>query len=181
MALGEKRYGRNLNLLEWYDALVFALAVLVALFIFFARVVAVDGSSMFPTLTNGDRLVVQSLGYKPAAGDIVVIDSYINYGKPLVKRVIAVGGDTVDIDPAAGVVLVNGQPLAEPYIAEPTTEMGDMTFPLTVPAGSVFVMGDNRQHSTDSRFASVGFIDERDLLGRAVLRVFPLDKVGKIA
>ena len=177
----EKRYGRNLNLLEWYDALVFALAVLVAFFIFFARVVAVDGSSMAPTLTNGDRLIVQSIGYKPSAGDIVVIDSYINYGKPLVKRVIAVGGDTVDIDPAAGVVLVNGQPLSEPYVAERTTEMGDMAFPVTVPAGSVFVMGDNRQHSTDSRFVSVGFIDERDLLGRAVLRVFPLDKAGKVA
>ncbi len=175
-----KRAARNLNLLEWYDALVFALAVLVAFFIFFARVVAVDGSSMLPTLTDGDRLIVRSIGYKPAAGDVVVIDSYINYGKPLVKRVVAVGGDTVDLDPEAGRVLVNGQPLDEPYLAEGTTEVGDMDFPLVVPQGSVFVMGDNRQHSTDSRFASIGFIDVRDILGEAVLRVFPLDKAGRI-
>lgn len=179
-ALEEKRSVRNLNLIEWYDALVFALAVLVAFFIFFARVVAVDGSSMLPTLTNGDRLIVRSIGYKPAAGDIVVIDSYINYGKPLVKRVIAVGGDTVDIDQAAGAVLINGQPLDEPYLTGGTTVIGDMGFPLTVPQGSVFVMGDNRQHSTDSRFMSIGFIDVRDVLGEAVLRVFPFDKAGRI-
>lgn len=175
------RCARNQNLLEWYDALVFALAVLVAFFIFVARVVAVDGSSMLPTLTDGDRLVLRSAGYRPAAGDIVVIDSYINYGRPLVKRIVALAGDTVEIDPAAGVVLVNGQPLSEPYTAEPTTELGDMAFPAVVPEGSVFVMGDNRQHSTDSRFASVGFIDERDILGKAIFRVFPLGRAGGLA
>lgn len=175
------RRARNQNMLEWYDALVFALAVLVAFFILVARVVAVDGSSMLPTLTNGDRLILRSAGYRPAAGDIVVIDSYINYGRPLVKRIVALAGDTVEIDPEAGVVLVNGQPLAEPYAAEPTTELGDMAFPAVVPEGSVFVMGDNRQHSTDSRFSSVGFIDERDILGKAIFRVFPLGRAGWLA
>ena len=176
----EKRTNRNANMLEWYDALVFALAFLVFLFTFCARVVSVDGSSMVPTLHNGDRLVVQSVGYEAKRGDVVVIDSYISYGKPLVKRVVAIGGDTLDIDFATGDVILNGQVLDEPYNAERTHLAGDVKFPLTVPQGKVFVMGDNRQHSTDSRSTSVGFIDERDVLGRVLWRLFPLQQIGRI-
>ena len=176
----QKQKKKNQNIVEWYEALIFALAFLVLLFTFVVRVVAVNGSSMVPTLHSGDRLLVQSSLFGVDRGDVVVVDSYIEYGKPLVKRVIAVGGDQVDIDAEAGQVFVNGQLLDEPYIAEPTHQAGNMEFPLTVPEGCVFVMGDNRMHSTDSRFQDIGFIDERDILGRVLYRIYPFDSIGSI-
>ena len=151
----ETRFRRNVDILDWYDALVFALAVLVLVFAFCARIVVVSGSSMNNTLVDGDRLLVQSTFYTPQRGDVVVVDSYINYGKPLVKRVIAKGGDTVDINLEQGLVYVNGE-------------------------ATLFLMGDNRQHSTDSRSSDVGFIDERDILGKVVLRIYPFNKIGLI-
>ena len=174
----ETRFQRNVDILDWYDALVFALAVLVLVFAFCARIVVVSGSSMNNTLTGGDRLLVQSTFYTPQRGDVVVVDSYINYGKPLVKRVIAKGGDTVDIDVEQGLVYVNGEALDEPYVPEGTLSTGNVEFPLTVPEGTLFLMGDNRQHSTDSRSSDVGFIDERDILGKVVLRIYPFNKIG---
>ena len=171
----------NQNVVEWYEALIFALAFLVLLFTFVIRVVAVDGFSMVPTLNSGDRLLVQSSLFGVQRGDVVVIDSYIDYGKPLVKRVIAVGGDRVDINAETGEVFVNDQLLDEPYIAEPTHQAGDMGFPLTVPEGCMFVMGDNRMHSTDSRYQDIGFIDERDVLGRVLYRIYPFESIGRIA
>ncbi len=176
----EKRFRKNLDILDWYDALVFALTALVLVFAFCVRIVVVDGHSMEPTLSSGDRLLVQSTFYTPQRGDVVVVDGYINYGKPLVKRVIAKGGDTVNIDAQRGVVTVNGEELQEPYIAELTHTAGNMQFPLTVPEGQLFLMGDNRQHSTDSRFTSVGLIDERDILGKVLWRIFPLNSLEKI-
>ena len=143
-------------------------------------IVVVSGSSMNNTLTDGDRLLVQSTFYTPQRGDVVVVDSYINYGKPLVKRVIAKGGDTVDIDVEQGLVYVNGEALDEPYVPEGTLSTGNVEFPLTVPEGTLFLMGDNRQHSTDSRSSDVGFIDERDILGKVVLRIYPFNKIGLI-
>lgn len=179
--MNEKRFQRNLDILDWYDALVFALALLVLVFVFVARIVVVRGHSMESTLQDNDRLLVQSTFYTPERGDVVVVDSYINYGKPLVKRVIAKGGDVVDVDTEKGLVYVNGEALQEPYAsAEGTLVAGNMPFPLTVPEGSLFLMGDNRQHSTDSRFASVGFVDERDILGKVLLRIFPLNEIGGI-
>jgi len=175
-----RRRKSNQNIVEWYEALIFALAFLVLLFTFVVRVVAVNGSSMVPTLNSGDRLLVQSSLFQVERGDVVVIDSYIDYGKPLVKRVIAVGGDRVDINAETGEVFVNGQLLDEPYIAEATRQKGDMEFPLTVPEGYLFVMGDNRMHSTDSRYQDIGFIDERDILGQVLYRTYPFSAIGSI-
>ena len=175
-----RRRKSNQNIVEWYEALIFALAFLVLLFTFVVRVVAVNGSSMVPTLNSGDRLLVQSSLFQVERGDVVVIDSYIDYGKPLVKRVIAVGGDQVDINAETGEVFVNGQLLDEPYIAEATRQKGDMEFPLTVPEGYLFVMGDNRMHSTDSRYQDIGFIDERDILGQVLYRIYPFSAIGSI-
>lgn len=175
-----RRRKSNQNIVEWYEALIFALAFLVLLFTFVVRVVAVNGSSMVPTLSSGDRLLVQSSLFQVERGDVVVIDSYIDYGKPLVKRVIAVGGDRVDINAETGEVFVNGQLLDEPYIAEATRQKGDMEFPLTVPEGYLFVMGDNRMHSTDSRYQDIGFIDERDILGQVLYRIYPFSAIGSI-
>ena len=152
---------RGQNLLEWYEALISAALVLVLIFSFFFRIIQVDGSSMVPTLVNGDKLIVWGAGYTPQRGDVVIVDSYTSYGKPLVKRVIAKGGDTVSIDYATGTVAVNGEVLQEDYIAEPTYLGYDVTFPYTVPEGTVFVMGDNRNQSLDSRSTYVGCIDER--------------------
>lgn len=176
----DKTYTKNAGILEWYDALVFALVFLVLVFTFGVRVVAVDGISMNPTLWEGDRLLLQSMGYTPKHGDVVVIDGYNGLGRPLVKRVIAVGGDTLDIDFSTGTVTRNGEVLQEDYIAEPTYLNYDVSFPVTVPPGYVFVMGDNRQHSNDSRSTEVGFIDQRDILGRVLFRVFPLQQIGRI-
>ena len=105
---------------EWYEALISAALVLVLVFSFFFRIIQVDGASMVPTLQNGDKLIVWGAGYEPQRGDVVIVDSYTAYGKPLVKRVIAKGGDTISIDYASGTVTVNGEVLDEDYIAEPT-------------------------------------------------------------
>ena len=177
----DRQKTKNRDLLEWYDALVFAVAALVLLFCFGARTVVVDGSSMLNTLVHGDRLLVQTGFYTPERGDVVVVDGYNGYGKPLVKRVIGVGGDTIDIDPDLGIVYRNGEPLAEPYTRDGVTlGTGDTVFPITVPEGTLFLMGDNRQNSTDSRSSRVGCVDERDILGKVLLRIFPLNKFGRI-
>ena len=171
---------RGQGLLEWYEALISAALVLVLIFSFFFRIIQVDGSSMVPTLVNGDKLIVWGAGYTPQRGDVVIVDSYTSYGKPLVKRVIAKGGDTVSIDYATGTVAVNGEVLQEDYIAEPTYLGYDVTFPYTVPEGTVFVMGDNRNQSLDSRSTYVGCIDERDILGRVLLCFMPFTDFGVV-
>lgn len=172
---------KNTTVLEWYDALLFALTMVLVILLFVFRTVTVDGISMEPTLYDGEQLVARSLLYQPGRGDVVVVDGYTNYGEPLVKRVIAVGGDVVDIDFEAGEVYVNGELLDEPYISAPTMRSSDVTFPLTVPAGDLFVMGDNRPYSKDSRNSEIGFIDQRDILGEVVLRVLPVDRFGTVA
>ena len=171
---------RGQGLLEWYEALISAALVLVLVFSFFFRIIQVDGSSMVPTLINGDKLIVWGAGYTPQRGDVVIVDSYTAYGKPLVKRVIAKGGDTVSIDYATGTVAVNGEVLQEDYIAEPTYLGYDVQFPYTVPEGTVFVMGDNRNQSLDSRSTYVGCIDERDILGKVLVCFMPFTDFGVV-
>lgn len=141
----EPKQSKENALFEWYDSLVFALAVIVLFFVFAVRIITVSGVSMQPTLYGGDRVAVQSMLYTPQRGDVVVVDGYINYGDPLVKRIIALGGDTVDINFETGAVTLNGAVLEEPYISAPTTTGYDVEFPVTVPEGCVFVMGDNRR------------------------------------
>ena len=171
---------RGQGMLEWYEALISAALVLVLIFSFFFRIIQVDGESMVPTLDNGDKLIVWGAGYEPQRGDVVIVDSYTAYGKPLVKRVIAKGGDVVNIDYQAGTVSVNGEVLQEAYIAEPTYLGYDVTFPYTVPEGTVFVMGDNRNESLDSRSSYVGCIDERDILGKVLLCFLPVSDFGVV-
>lgn len=168
---------------EWIEALFFAVMIVVLFFTFFFRVVTVDGDSMFPTLHDGDKLALYSQAYRNVEnGDIVVVTQPNVYNEPLIKRVIATEGQTVDIDFENGKVFVDGQELEESYINEPTyTEpLQSIDFPCTVPENGLFVMGDNRNHSTDSRSAEIGIIDERYVLGKAVLRLFPFDSFGTI-
>ena len=157
---------------DWMQSLVFALIICILVFVFLFRIVDVSGDSMNPTLTNGDKLVVSDVFYKPKQGDIVI------FRKDEYKRVIATEGQTVEIDFDRGRVYVDGELLDEPYIAEPTRNQLDFKGAQTVPEGCVFVMGDNRNASSDSRKAEIGMVDERLIVGKVLLRVFPLDSIG---
>ncbi len=160
---------------EWVQALVCSVLAVVLLFTFGARLIGVDGHSMVPTLQDGDRLLVLNSmlcgGYEP--GDIVVLRKESFLPTPIVKRVIAVEGQVVDIDFGSGVVYVDGRRLHEDYINELTFTPEGTEFPLTVPEGCVFVMGDNRNRSTDSRSDQLGTIDVRYIIGRAVFLALP--------
>ena len=171
----------RLDLYDWIQSLMVALVICVALFIFVVRVIDVSGSSMFPTLHNGDKMIVSGLFYKPKYGDVVVFktDSY-DPNKALVKRVIATEGQEISIDFDRGVVYIDGTPLEEDYIAELTKNKLDFIGPQTVPDGCVFCMGDNRNASTDSRKKEIGMVDERMILGRAFYVAFPSGDMGWI-
>ncbi len=179
--------------IDWVETIIFAFFAVILIFTFILRVANVEGESMLPTLTDGDRLVVSHLFYEPEAGDIVIVnnneghvygasnelESVNGLGKVIVKRVIAVEGQTVDINFDSGEVSVDGKTLDEPYIKELTKmDEGGHQYPVVVPDGYVFVMGDNRMNSTDSRDPRIGFVEEDDILGKVVVRIFPFDSIG---
>ena len=169
------------ELYDYLSSFVFAIAVVLLFFTFVFRTVTVSGISMQSTLYGGDRLILFDLGYTPAQGDIVVV-STAAVSEPIIKRVIATAGQTVNVDAASHKVYVDGKALDEPYAQYiDSDERGDVTFPVTVPAGHVFVMGDNRNHSYDSRFSEVGMIDTRNIAGHAVLRLFPFSRFGTLS
>ena len=164
---------------EWIESLVVTTVAVVLMFTFIARTSVVNGYSMEDTLHEGDLLIVSRLLYTPKRGDIIVVTKPTGYD-PLVKRVVAMGGQSVDIDFEAGVVTVDGITADEPFIKEETHLHYDVAFPVLVPEGQVFVMGDNRNRSLDSRSTSIGFIDERYILGKAWVRLLPVAKFGSI-
>ncbi len=181
-----------LDLLEMTLITVFC-AIL--LFTYVLQVAVVQGSSMEPTLLNEDKLLVLQLCAAPAHGDIVIINSdqaalmgeqgelYFEegLGKCIVKRVIAVGGQELDIDFESGIVSLDGQPLEEDYVNALTTVPktgGAFAYPLVVPEGYLFVMGDNRSISKDSRYADVGLIDEDLVEGKVLMRLYPYESFG---
>ncbi len=167
------------SLYTWLQCLSCALAILILLCTFVGRIIGVDGSSMVPTLHDRDMIVLQGLGYTPKAGDVVVLTQRSFSDVPLVKRVIATGGQTVDVDYETSTVYVDGVALDEPYLSEP---MAYPTWPvddhIVVPEGSICVFGDNRNHSTDSRSPLVGTVDARCVLGRAVFVLLPFGNAG---
>ena len=168
------------DLYDWILCIVVAIIVCVLLFSFAVRLVDVVGVSMNPTLESGDKVIVSNLFYTPKQGDIIVFRKDEYRDEPLVKRIIAVEGQTVDIDFNRGIVYVDGEPIDEPYIAEPTVDEEDFVGPVTVDEGCVFVMGDNRNHSTDSRYSSIGFVDERCIMGKVYFTIFPLKNFGSV-
>lgn len=171
----------KVDLYFWLQALVMALVSLILLFTFVGRVIGVQGSSMVPTLHDKDMLLLQSIGYEPKPGDIVVLTKESFMPQPIVKRVIAVGGQTVDIDYAAGTVAVDGVALEEDYINEAMYELPpDYATHVEVPEGSIFVMGDNRNKSSDSRDPRLGTVDVRYVLGRARFVLLPFQDFGVI-
>ena len=158
---------------EWIDSVMGAIIIIFILFTFLFRAVGVDGKSMMPTLQNGDWLAISGINFEPHRGDIVVVTQPNEVHEPLIKRIIAVGGETIDINFVTHEVKINGETIDEPYIAEPTRRSFDVEFPLAIPEGFVFVMGDNRNNSTDSRASGVGLIDKRYILGKTLFRFFP--------
>ena len=161
---------------DWYESIVMAILAVVIIFVLGGRAVGVDGESMYPTLEGGNQLFVQTLTAQPTYGDIVVADNYTGYGDPIIKRLIGMGGDVIDIDPSTNRVIRNGELLDEPYLSVPTYPE-DLPLPITVPEGMVFLMGDNRTNSLDSRSSQVGCIDQRALLGEVVLRFSPFERI----
>lgn len=174
------------DIVEILETMLMSVFVVLLLFTYLIRPVTVEGNSMVPTLQNQDKLVMRRILYQPHHGDIVVVSNYaghvldkdgnvVNSGyalnENLIKRVIAVSGQTVDVRTEEGLVYLDGEPLDEEYVNQPTlTNDGAFQYPITIPEGYVFVMGDNRNHSTDSRNPSVGLIAEEDIIGQAFFR-----------
>lgn len=166
------------DIYDWIQSLMAALIFCVVLFSFFVRLIDVNGPSMNPTLYEGDKLLVSDLFYKPKAGDVVIFktDNY-DPEKALVKRIVATEGQEINIDFENGIVYVDGEPLDEPYVAEAIHSKLDFIGPKTVPEGCVFVLGDNRNSSRDSRYSMIGMVDERMILGRAYAVVYPFNVI----
>ena len=177
----EKTEGTG-SVLEYLHDVVYILALILVLFTFCMRVVIVSGSSMFSTLVDGDYLLLinRPLCGELEQGDIVVASmERFKDGEPIVKRVVATEGQTVDIDFRAGIVYVDGVALEEEYTYTPTHLSEGMEFPLVVEEGCLFLMGDNRGDSRDSRAPEIGLVDEREILGRAVFLLMPGTGTGE--
>jgi len=163
-----------------------AFLFVILLFTFVVRIVTVHGPSMQETLHDRDMLLISHLLGGPRAGDIVVIQvPNPQYDTPIIKRVIATEGQTIDFDFANWTVIVDGEPLDEPYVnfdyrtAMSSDGLNLNNLPITVGPGKIFVMGDNRNRSSDSRSASIGQVDVRnDVVGRVLVRLMPFDKFG---
>ena len=183
----KKEFNIVQELFDWAESLVTSLVIIVLLFAFAFRLIGVSGDSMKPTLHNMDYLIVSKLGYTPEQGDIVVltkegflVNEITGKSDSFVNRIIATEGQTVDIDFALGVVYVDGVLQDDSFTLTKTTRQGDLHFPCTVPEGHIFVLGDNRNGSTDSRNAEVGMVDERYIVGRVLFRILPLTKFGLV-
>lgn len=174
------------EIFDWLDAMVISVVAVVVIFTFFFRVVGIKGPSMEQTLFENEKLIITNIGYKPKNGDIVVISqNYKNQEnletEPIIKRIIATEFQKVDIDFETGIVYVDDVPLDESeYLGSPTITSFDMKFPITVPEDHIFVLGDNRMQSRDSRDSGIGMVDERYILGHAVYRIYPFNRIGRI-
>lgn len=176
----QRKYVNN-DIYGWVEACVYAFAIIVLIFTLLIRTATVSGWSMYPTLSDGERLVLeQQASIELRHGDIIVVDRTFSGEEPIIKRVIGVAGDEIDIDFQTGEVWRNGQLLDEPYINEATRLSYNVQFPVTVPENAVFVLGDNRNNSLDSRSSRVGMVDLRSVIGRVILRFYPVDEFGRV-
>ncbi len=177
------------DIFEWLEVLVTAMISVVIIFSFLFRIATIDGDSMENTLIEGQKVIITNLFYEPRVGDIVVVSrntfndahNVQQSSMPIIKRVIATEGQTVDIDFTTGIVYVDGKALDEPYTKTPTNVKHDIEFPVIVDEGCIFVLGDNRNESLDSRSSRIGnygMVDTRYILGHAIYRIFPFDSFG---
>lgn len=157
-------------------SIIIAVVVIILLLTFFFRIVNVDGRSMMNTLLDGDKVIVTNFMYEPENNDIVVISHAEEYDKPIIKRVIATEGQSLKIDFENERVYVDGTLLDEPYVSSELKE-GNTKIPEVIPEGKVFVMGDNRLDSLDSRYSEIGLIDEDNIIGKAQFVVLPLTRI----
>lgn len=174
----DQKFDLKKEVFSWIETLLFSLIIVSLLNTFIIRMTPVDGSSMEPTLQDCDRIITTSIHGKYEHGDIVTIRRKDD--TPLVKRIIAIAGDKIDIDFEKGDVYLNDKLLDEPFIAEPTKNAENFSGPITIPEGHVFVMGDNRNYSDDSRNSRIGLIDERNIFGKVIFRIFPFNTFGTI-
>ncbi len=188
----EKKLLFSHGIVDWTETFATAIVAVMLIFTFLFRVVSVDGGSMMETLYDREKLIISDFFYKPCGGDVIVtrVDEYGD--EPLVKRIIATGGQTVDIDFDNWIVSVDGSPIGGTENGVPVRESyvnymegfpmrmenPDIMFPLTVPEGYVFILGDNRNNSRDSR--AFGIVDERNIIGRVYFRIFPFNRFGPI-
>ena len=165
---------------DWIRCILFAISIVVICLTFIFRLVDVDGTSMESTLESKDKVIVTNLFYTPKDGDIIVISHGAEYSKPIIKRVIATEGQTIKLDYENDRIIVDGVVLDEPYINDSTFEgnYGDYDIPEVVPEGKVFVMGDNRRVSLDSRRTEIGLIDVDNVIGKAQFVAFPFSDFG---
>jgi len=172
------------TLFEWLEEIAVALSLVILVLTFVFRVVTVSGGSMLPNYVDGERLIIANHGYKVEQGSVVVLTNVLD--EPIIKRVIATEGQTVDINYTTGVVYVDGVALDERQFGlengittSPSSLYEPLIFPQTVPKNCVFVLGDNRGQSQDSRYATVGMVDARHILGEAIFTIYPFDRFGK--
>ena len=169
---------------EWMQAAAIAIVTVVIAMTFVFRIVDVRGDSMLNTLFDGDKVLVYSLMYTPKQGDVVIVSHAEKYDEPIVKRVIASEGQTVNIDYNTGDVFVDDQKLSEDYltfrIEGLRTGYDDISFPLVVPEGCLFVLGDNRPVSLDSRTSTIGFVECDDVIGKATFVVYPMSRITAV-
>lgn len=165
---------------DWFVCILVAVIIALVVRTYIFTLVRVDGKSMVPTLSHGDTLYTNRFFYQPQNGDIIVFRPVHSPKTPYIKRVIATEGQTIDINRETCEVFVDGNKLNEDYIAEPMLSAGNMQYPVTVPEGYVFAMGDNRNHSFDSRDSRVGLVPEENIIGEAVFRILPVSDMGML-
>lgn len=176
------------NILDWLESFAFAIFVVILIFTFVLRTVVVKGESMSPNFHDKDRLIISHFNLTPEKGDILVMNSY-GLHETIIKRCIGTGGDKIRIDYNENSVEVNGQIISNKYLGEPMINkptydqkyaVSRGVYEYTVPEGKIFVMGDNRNGSSDSRSSLVGFIDSEDVLGKVIFRIYPFSEIGRI-